>query len=197
MSTGTTIGVIVVVLVALAVVAMLLRVALQRKRLRAKFGPEYERVVERSDNRMAAERELVEREREHSKLELRPLSPASRESYARNWTRVQEQFVDTPTTAVGQADRLVTDLMAERGYPTEGYERKASMLSVEHARALDHYREAHAITERQERGEASTEDLRVAMVHYRGLFEDLLGRAGEDEPRGGGSREGERREGAR
>lgn len=187
MSTGTTIGVIVVVLVVLAVAAVLLRVALQRKRLRSKFGPEYERVVERSDNRMAAERELVNREREHSKLELRPLSPVSRESYARNWTRVQEQFVDAPTTAVGQADRLVTDLMAERGYPTGGYERQASMLSVDHARTLDHYREAHAITERQDRGEASTEDLRVAMVHYRSLFEDLLG-----DPR-----EGERREGAR
>jgi len=187
MSTGTTIGVIVAALAVLAAVVVLLKVLVQRKRLRAKFGPEYERVVRGSDSRMAAERELVEREREHAKLELRPLSPASRESYARNWTRVQEQFVDAPTTAVGQADRLVTDLMAERGYPTEGYERRASMLSVEHARALDHYREAHAITERQDRGEATTEDLRVAMVHYRTLFEDLLG-----DPR-----DGQRREGAR
>lgn len=185
MSTGAIIAVIITVLVVLAAVAVLLRVALQRKRLRTKFGPEYERAVERSGNRMAAERELVEREREHSKLELRPLDPATRESYAHNWRLVQEQFVDEPTTAVGQADRLVTDLMAERGYPTEGYERQASLLSVEHARALDHYREAHAISERQGRGEASTEDLRIAMVHYRSLFEDLLGDRREEEPQEG------------
>jgi hypothetical protein len=187
MSTGTTIGVIVAALVVLAAVAVLLKIFLQRKRLRAKFGPEYERVMRRTDNRMEAERELVAREQEHAKLELRPLSPVSRESYARHWTRVQEQFVDAPTTAVGQADRLVTDLMAERGYPTEGYEEQASMLSVDHAQALDHYREARAITERQDRGEATTEELRVAMVHYRSLFEDLLGEPSD----------GERREGAR
>lgn len=187
MSTGTTIGVVVAALVVLAAVAVLLRVVLRRRRLRARFGPEYERVVRGSDNKMAAERQLLDREREHAKLELRPLTPVSRESYSRDWTRVQEQFVDAPSTAVGQADRLVTDLMAERGYPTEGFEERASMLSVEHARALDHYREAHAITQRQDRGEATTEELRVAMVHYRTLFEDLLG----------GPRDGQRREGAR
>ncbi|MEU4802423.1 hypothetical protein [Actinosynnema sp. NPDC023587] len=191
MSTGTIIGVIVVVLVIVAA-AVLLRFLLQRKRLRSKFGPEYERTLAQSDNRMAAERELVEREREHSRLELRPLAPGTRDTYARNWTRIQEQFVDAPEGAVAQADRLVTDLMAERGYPTEGYERQASLLSVEHARTLDHYREAHAISERHDRGEASTEDLRTAMVHYRTLFEDLL--------TNGAERDGERRdraEGAR
>jgi hypothetical protein len=175
MSTGTTIGVIVVVLVVLAAIAVLLKFLLQRKRLRSKFGPEYERALERNGSRMAAERELADREREHSKLELRALNPVTRESYTRNWTKVQERFVDEPTEAVGQADHLVTDLMAERGYPTEGYERQATLLSVEHARTLDHYREAHSIIERQERGEASTEDLRTAMVHYRTVFEDLLG----------------------
>lgn len=172
---------VVVVLVVVAAIAVLSRFFLQRKRLRTKFGPEYERALARNDNRMAAERELVEREREHSKLELRPLTPVTRESYARNWTRIQEQFVDAPSTAVTQADRLVTDLMAERGYPTEGYERQASLLSVEHADTLDHYHEAHAISERQGRGEASTEDLRTAMVHYRTLFQDLL----EDGSKGG------------
>lgn len=187
MSTGTIIGVILLVLVVLVAVALLVRKSLQRKRLRERFGPEYERVVQRTDNRMVAERELAEREREHSKLELRQLTPASRDSYERNWTSVQEQFVDSPSAAVGQADRLVTDLMAERGYPTEGYERQASLLSVEHARAIEHYREAHEISQRHERGDASTEDLRNAMVHYRALFEDLLGDRHE-----GGRREGAR-----
>ncbi|MEU4743939.1 hypothetical protein AB0G02_26210 [Actinosynnema sp. NPDC023658] len=175
MSTGTTIGVIIAVLVVLVVIAVLLKVAMQRKRLRSTFGPEYDRALERNGNRMAAERELAEREREHSKLELRALNAVTRENYTRNWTLVQEQFVDEPTQAVVQADHLVTDLMAERGYPTEGYEHQAKLLSVQHARTLDHYREAHTIYERQERGEASTEDLRTAMVHYRTVFEDLLG----------------------
>lgn len=179
MSTGTTIGVIVAVLVVLAVVAVLLKMYLQRKHLRQKFGPEYDRAVERSGNRMAAERELAERERAHAQLELRPLDDRTRESYAQDWTRVQEQFVDAPAEAVGQADRLVTALMAERGYPTEGYEKRMSLLSVEHSRTLEHYRAAHAISRRQDGGEASTEDLRNAMVHYRTLFEDLLGQRRE------------------
>lgn len=175
MSTGTTIGVIVVVLVVLAAIAVLLKFLVQRKRLRSKFGPEYERALERNGSRMAAERELAEREREHSRLELRALDTATRDSYARDWTRVQEQFVDEPNEAVSQADHLVTDLMGKRGYPTDGYERREKLLSVEHARTLDHYREAHSITERRERGEVTTEELRTAMVHYRAVFEDLLG----------------------
>lgn len=174
MSTGTTIGVIVVVLVVLAAIAVLLKFMMQRKRLRSKFGPEYERALERNGSRMAAERELAEREREHAKLELRTLDDATRDKYTRSWTLVQERFVDEPNEAVSQADELVTDLMAERGYPTEGFERREKLLSVGHARTLDHYREAHSISERRERGEASTEDLRTAMVHYRTVFEDLL-----------------------
>ncbi|MGM1062135.1 hypothetical protein [Saccharothrix sp. Mg75] len=187
MSTGVVIGVILIVLVVVGVGAFLVRSALQRKRLRSKFGPEYDRALEGKGDRTAAERELAEREREHAKLELRPLDPGTREAYARNWTTIQEQFVDEPSAAVGQADRLVTDLMAERGYPTEEYEKRVSLLSVEHANTLGHYRDAHEIRRRQDRGEASTEDLRTAMVHYRTLFEDLLGNR----------KDGERREGAR
>ncbi|GAA3851843.1 hypothetical protein GCM10022243_16930 [Saccharothrix violaceirubra] len=180
MSTGTIIGVV-VVLVVIVGAAVLLKVALQRRRLRGRFGPEYERAVAGADNRMAAERELSAREREYAKLDIRPLNAATRESYARHWTRVQEQFVDDPATAVGEADRLVTDLMAERGYPTDGgHERQVALLSVAHAKTLGHYREAHDINTRHERGEASTEDLRAAMVHYRTLFEDLLGRGREE-----------------
>ncbi|WP_199443255.1 hypothetical protein [Umezawaea beigongshangensis] len=174
MSTGAVIGIVIAVLVALAVGAVLLRKARQRQRLRSTFGPEYERTVEGSDNRTAAEKELAQREKEHAKLDLRPLTPEVRDSYSRHWTTVQEKFVDDPSGAVGDADRLVTDLMAERGYPTDGYEKQASLLSVEHSRTLEHYRAAHDISQRQDRGEASTEDLRNAMVHYRTLFEDLL-----------------------
>lgn len=175
MSAGATIGIIVAVLVVLAVGAVLLRKSMQRKRLQSKFGPEYERAVEQSDNRSAAERELTEREREHKKLEIKPLSAEARDSYSRHWSAIQETFVDSPAAAVQKADVLVIDLMAERGYPTDGYERQVSLLSVEHSRTLDHYRAAHDISERQRGGDVSTEDLRTAMVHYRALFEDLLG----------------------
>ncbi|GAA2674806.1 MULTISPECIES: hypothetical protein [Actinosynnema] len=180
MSTGTTIGVVIAVLVVVAVGVVLWRKASQRKHLRRQFGPEYDRVVERSGNRMEAERELAERERAHRSLELKPLTQGTRESYSRHWVQVQEQFVDAPSDAVASAHRLVTDLMSERGYPTNGdHEANASVLSVEHSRTIDSYRQAHAITRRQEQGEASTEDLRAAMVHYRTLFNDLLGDRGE------------------
>jgi hypothetical protein len=175
MSTGATIGIIIAVLVVLALGAVLLRKSTQSRRLQSKFGPEYERAVENSESPRAAERELAEREREHKKLKITPLSPETRESYARHWSGIQEQFVDSPETAVRQADVLVVDLMAERGYPTDNYEQQISLLSVEHSRTLDHYRTAHEISERQHDSDVSTEDRRTAMVHYRALFEDLLG----------------------
>ncbi len=174
MSTGAIIGLVVAVLVVLAVLAFVLRPAMQRKKLRDRFGPEYDRAVSQSDSRTAAEKELAEREHRHSEFDLKPLSQSAQESYRRHWANVQAKFVDSPESAIADADRLVTDLMAERGYPTEGYEAQLSVLSVEHARTLEHYRKAHDISERQEIGEASTEDLRTAMVHYRELFTDLL-----------------------
>ncbi|MFD5826840.1 hypothetical protein [Lentzea sp. NPDC060358] len=174
MSTGAIVGLVVAVVVVLAVLAFVLRPAMQRKKLRDRFGPEYDRAVSQSDSRTAAEKELAEREHRHSEFDLKPLSPSAQESYRRHWATVQAKFVDSPESAIADADRLVTDLMAERGYPTEGYEAQLSVLSVEHARTLEHYRKAHDISERQEIGEASTEDLRTAMVHYRELFTDLL-----------------------
>jgi len=174
MSTGAIIGLVVAVLVVLAVLAFVLRPAMQRKKLRDRFGPEYDRAVTDSDSRTAAEKELAEREHRHSEFDLKPLSQTAQESYRRHWANVQAKFVDSPESAIADADRLVTDLMAERGYPTEGYEAQLSVLSVEHAQTLEHYRKAHDISERQEIGEASTEDLRTAMVHYRELFTDLL-----------------------
>ncbi|MFD9702131.1 hypothetical protein [Lentzea sp. NPDC059081] len=174
MSTGAIIGVVVAIVAAAVILWIVLRPAMQRKKLRDRFGPEYDRAVSQSDSRSAAEKELAEREHRHSEFDLKPLSPSAQESYRRHWATVQTKFVDSPESAIADADRLVTDLMAERGYPTEGYEAQLSVLSVEHARTLEHYRKAHDISERQEIGEASTEDLRTAMVHYRELFTDLL-----------------------
>ena len=161
-----------IVVVALIVVAV---TASRRRALRQRFGPEYDRAVADKDSKTAAERELRERERRHAELELKPLSPESRARYAEEWTRVQAQFVDAPEDAVRAGDGLVTRLVGEIGYPTENYDDQLATLSVEHAAVLGHYRDAHDIFLRTDRGEASTEQLRQALVHYRALFAELLG----------------------
>ncbi|MEU2984639.1 hypothetical protein ABZ647_09585 [Micromonospora aurantiaca] len=169
---------VVVIVIVVAVIAALVAVAVvasRRRALRERFGPEYDRVVAEQDSRSAAERELRERERRHAELELTPLSPESRARYAAAWEELQVRFVDSPAETVGEADEMVSRLIAERGYPTGDFSDQIAHLSVEHARTLTHYRDAHEIRQRNERGEAGTEDLRQALVHYRALFADLLG----------------------
>jgi len=172
--------VIVVVIIVLLAIGFAVWQASRRRALRQRFGPEYDRVVSEQDSRSAAERELRERERRHAELDLKPLSEESRASYAASWEEIQAQFVDAPNDAVSAADHLVTRLIAERGYPTDNDEEKLATLSVEHARTLEHYRDAHEINLRNEKGEASTEELRQAVVHYRALFADLLGQRPDD-----------------
>ncbi|GAB3151936.1 hypothetical protein GCM10027258_52080 [Amycolatopsis stemonae] len=172
MPTWLIVLIVVVAVAVLGAVIWLVTQEMQRKRLQQRFGPEYDRAVEESDNPRAAQRELAERERRHKELDIRPLSASARERYAREWTQVQEKFVDHPAAAVAEADQVLVALMAERGYPTEGYEQQVADLSVRHAKTLEHYRAAHAT--RQKRDGASTEDLRDAMVRYRAVFEDLL-----------------------
>lgn len=174
MSTTATIILIVVVLVVIAAIVYGVQVV-RRKQLQNTFGPEYDRVVADSGSRTEGEKELREREKRHASLELKPLSPEAQSTYAANWEEVQIQFVDNPTEAVTAADDLVTRLVAERGYPTGEYDDRLADLSVEHARTLEHYRKAHEISRRNSAGEAGTEDLRQALVHYRALFGDLLG----------------------
>ena len=174
MSAGPTIVLIIVVLVIIAGVLLRLRAA-RRRKLQKTFGPEYDRVVADTGNRTDAEKELRDREKRHAELELRELSRESKAQYSASWQEVQIQFVDNPEQAVSTADDLVTRLIAERGYPTGDYDDQVANLSVEHARTLGHYRDAHEISTRSANGEASTEDLRQALVHYRALFADLLG----------------------
>ena len=151
MSTTQIVVTIVVVVLVVAAVAFAWS-AMRRRALRDRFGPEYDRVVAETENPRAAERELRERERRHAELTLVELSPESRQQYAVAWEELQAQFVDDPARAVGQADALVTRLVAERGYPTENYDDQLAHLSVEHARTLGHYRDAHDIHLRNERG---------------------------------------------
>lgn len=169
---------IAIVVIAIAVVLLLAVGAVflyRRWALRARFGPEYDRVVSEQDSRAAGERALRDRERRHAELDLRPLDPASRERYAAAWEEIQARFIDAPDRALDDADELLTELIAERGYPTGEFDQQVADLSVDHARALDHYREAHETSQANERGEATTEQLRQGLVHYRTLFAELLG----------------------
>lgn len=169
--------ILVIVLIALVVI-ILAGVAwflMRRQSLQRRFGPEYDRAVAEGDSRLSAERDLRERERRHSELELTELSPEARERYAAQWEEIQVRFVDAPENAVGAADDLVTQLVADRGYPTDDYDEQLDHLSVEHARTLGNYREAHEISLRNRKGEATTEELRRAVLHYRSLVADLLG----------------------
>jgi hypothetical protein len=175
MQIAVVVVVVVVVVVAVLVLAVLARFLSRRRALRARFGPEYDRVMSEHDGRGAGERELRDREQRHTELELRPLDPSSRERYVAAWEEIQIRFIDAPDQAVGRADVLVTELIAERGYPTGEFDQQVADLSVEHARPLDQYREAHDIHQANQRGEATTEQLRQALVHYRALFADLLG----------------------
>jgi hypothetical protein len=169
------IAVAVVIVVALAM--LIARSASRRKRterLKNHFGPEYDRAVGESGDQGTAEKELVARERERQKLDIVVLTPESRAKYAEHWRAVQTAFVDNPSRAVGDADRLVTQVMRERGYPVDDFDQRAADISVDHPNVVEHYRAAHIIHLAQEKGDIGTEAQREAFVHYRALFEKLL-----------------------
>jgi hypothetical protein len=171
--------ILVVVLAIVAAAAVLFALRERRSReLKQGFGPEYQRTVdEHGDDRRAAERELREREQRRAKLDIRELEPEDRERYAGRWQHAQRHFVDEPIAAVAEADALVREVMSARGYPVDDdFERRAADVSVDHPVVVEHYRSAHEISTRATRDETETEDLRQAMVHFRALFDELLGR---------------------
>jgi hypothetical protein len=170
--------VLIVALVVLGAIAAWFWTTRQRSaRLHQRFGPEYERTVARSGDQGRAEKTLQAREERVEKLHIQPLSEADRSRFADAWRSAQAQFVDDPPGAIREADRLVGEAMQARGYPIGNFEQRAADISVDHPQVVSNYRAAHAIAGRQERGEASTDDLRQAMLHYRELFDELLGRA--------------------
>lgn len=174
----------IVIVAAVVVAAAGLYFALMRRRtarLQERFGPEYDRTVERQGGRREAEAELGSRVERREKLEIRPLSIESRERYLVSWREVQTKFVDDPAGAVASADQLVGSVMNERGYPLDDFEQRADDISVDHPQVVERYRSAHGIAQKNAEGQATTEDLRQAIKHYRALFEDLLEEA-EDQP---------------
>ena len=166
---------VIVVLVAVAAVILMLRKR-RTERLQTKFGgAEYDRAVEKDGGRRHAEAALEGRAQRVEKFHVRPLAAADRARFVESWRGVQSRFVDGPAGAVSEADRLLGDVMSTRGYPVSDFEQRAADISVDHPLVLANYRTAHEIALRQTRGQASTEDLRQAMVHYRTLFEELIG----------------------
>jgi FtsZ-interacting cell division protein ZipA len=173
MSTWVWIVIAVAVIVVLAIVWSALR-AKRSRALQGTFGNEYDRTVNEAGGRRAAEKELLERQKQHDELDIRPLSPESRERYVQRWQSTQSRFVDDPKGAVAEADRLVQDVMQERGYPTKDFDRRVADISVDHPDLVEKYRTADGVARASERGEATTEDMRHSVRHYRALFAELL-----------------------
>jgi len=165
---------IVVIAVMAVAVAWLLFSRQRSKRLRARFGPEYQRTVSDVGGVNRAERQLERRQKRVEKLNIHPMPPEARDRLAGAWQEDQARFVDDPGGAVEQADHLVAEAMQLRGYPVADFDQRVDDLSVDHAPVVQNYRAARDIMARHTRGQASTEDLRHAIVYYRALFEDLL-----------------------
>lgn len=193
----------ILIVVAVVVVVAVFAVAARQRRttaLRQRFGPEYDRAVQAQEGRRSAEAELRDREKQRAQLDIRPLPEDVRVRFAEEWREVQERFVDQPSDAVVAADRLVHSVMDARGYPMGDFDAQASLVSVDHPDVVENYRVAHAICERAQQQQASTEDLREALLRYRSLFGELLkaddGQAAVTAGRGpGGSQAGAERSG--
>src|SRR6202035_205311 len=165
--------------VVILIVAVLALVYVRKRRnttadLRQKFGPEYERAVQKHGSERKAEAKLADRQERVEKLNIRDLDPMERERFSKQWQSIQSRFVDSPKGAVAEADDLVSSLMKTRGYPVSDFDQRAADISVAHPRVVENYRSGHDIALRVGKNGASTEDLRTAMIHYRSLFEELV-----------------------
>ena len=165
-----------VVIVVVGVAALLIARKRRTERLRSQFGgAEYARAVKEGGNRRHGEAGLKDRSERVEGFHVRPLAPGDRARFLESWRRVQSRFVDGPAGAVMEADQLLADVMSTRGYPVSDFEQRAADISVDHPLVMENYRTAHEIALRQTKGQANTEDLRQAMIHYRTLFEELVG----------------------
>jgi FtsZ-interacting cell division protein ZipA len=174
MDTSVLILVVVVLLVAIVVAGLYVGRQRRTQRLRERFGPEYDRTVSEKGGRQEAESELASRERRHRKLDLRPLDPDAADRYRSEWRQTQSDFVDSPSTAIHDADRLITRVMRDRGYPMDNFDQRSDDLSVDHPEVVNDYRYAHRVSVAHREGAATTEQLREAMVRYRALFDRLI-----------------------
>ena len=187
MSSSSIILLVLVVVVAAAIVFAVIKY-FQDKRtrhLRDRFGPEYARLAEETGSQSAAEKRLAEREKRVERFTIHPLGAEDRRRLAAQWQQVQAEFVDDPKGSLAHADDLLGTVMAARGYPVRDFDQRAGDLSVDHPDVVQHYHAAHGIALAHRRGEASTEDLRQAMIHYHALFDDLVSEPSVAEPKSG------------
>jgi hypothetical protein len=170
--------VVIVVAVALVILAMAARSYSQSRRrtaLRDQYGPEYDRTVGAAGSQRKAERELAERERMHESLEIQPLSEDARARFTQDWQRAERRFVDDPELAAREADRIVRDVLDERGYPRGDFDKQANAVSVDHPEAVQRYRHGHEMVHGNgAHGDQRTENLRKAMVDFREVFTELV-----------------------
>ena len=169
-----------IVLIAIVVLLVLGAIAYTRMRkgntfqLRKRFGTEYERAVVEHGSERKAEAKLADRQSRVGKLNLRDLGAGQRDRFMTDWRGIESRFIDHPKGAVTEADELVSTLLQARGYPVSGFEQSAEDVSVNYPRIIEYYRSAHAIAVRPGKAEASTEELRSAMIDYRTLFDELV-----------------------
>jgi hypothetical protein len=174
---NTTTLILISVFIGIAILGIAALIFLRKRRtegLRTRFGPEYVRAVQESGDRRHAEASLEERKKRVERFKLQLLTPGDRARFTESWRRVQARFVDEPNGAITEADQLLGDVMSTRGYPVSDFEQRTADISVDHPRVVENYRAAHEIALRHAQGQASTEDLRQAMIHYRTLFVELV-----------------------
>lgn len=177
MDTTNTTTLIIVAVVFLIIGGLLVMAVtrLQRsRRLKEKFGPEYEHVLDRAGDKRRAEEELEARMAHVQNLNIRALSAEEVNRFSMEWQQTQTEFVDRPLGAVQKADRLIREVMSTKGYPMEDFEQRAADISVDYPDLVTNYRELHAIASKGEREKVSTEEMRQAMVAGRELFERLV-----------------------
>ncbi|PEQ10736.1 hypothetical protein B2G71_20700 [Novosphingobium sp. PC22D] len=176
MTNNATIAILAVIAIALVAIGIMFwqRGRMRTDKLRDRFGPEYDRTMSRVGDQRKAIAILSERERRVSRYTIRKLDPKMREHFVATWQKVQAQFVDDPSYAVMRADDLLGEVMQARGYPVTDFEHAAEDLSVDHPEVVQNYRKGHAIVESHRRSDATTDELRAAMIHYRALFDDLV-----------------------
>jgi hypothetical protein len=172
--TSTQIALLVIVVIAVVAVAAVLILQNRTKKLRARFGPEYDRAVAETGNKFKAEAQLEKVEKRVKRYDLRPLTAADRDRFQQSWRAIQAKFVDDPAGAFMEADQLLGAVMSARGYPPADFDNRATEISVDHGMVVEEYRAGHEIAIRHSQKQASTEDLRRGMVHYRALFDELM-----------------------
>jgi len=168
---------VIILVLAIAVIVLAAVMLFQRQKtqkLKTKFGPEYDRLVDKEGSPRRAEAVLDARQKRVAKYQIRHLSREECDGFAEKWRLAQERFVDDPRQSVAEADQLINEALRARGFPMGDFEQQAADISVEHPQVVEDYRAAHEVAVRDRQGKATTEDLRLAMRHYRDLFEHVL-----------------------